>query len=49
MALIWIALGVIVGWNLPQPAWAAAAQAATVAWVKKQFASHTDDSGTPTA
>ena len=29
--------GLVVGWNLPQPAWAAAVQAWVVGWVKGLF------------
>ncbi len=39
MALVWIAVGIIIGWNLPQPAFAAVLQQKAVAWVKAQFAS----------
>lgn len=29
--LLWITVGIIIGWNLPQPSWAKAAQAWVVA------------------
>lgn len=32
--LLGIAVGVFIGWNLPQPSWAVAAQAKVVEWVK---------------
>ena len=32
--LFWIAVGIVIGWNLPQPAWARDLQAKVVAAVK---------------
>ena len=39
-AALWIAVGVIVGWNLPQPEWAHTLQEKVVTWVKAQFSSN---------
>ncbi|WP_274607590.1 hypothetical protein [Thiococcus pfennigii] len=36
-ALIILAIGIIIGWNWPQPPWARDAQAKTVAWVRSLF------------
>jgi hypothetical protein len=33
--LFWIAVGIVIGWNLPQPAWAREWQNKIVANVKK--------------
>lgn len=32
--LFWVSVGVVIGWNLPQPAWAKEATDKVVAWVK---------------
>ncbi|MGA7981112.1 MAG: hypothetical protein WCA32_12945 [Chromatiaceae bacterium] len=32
--LFWICVGILIGWNLPQPAWAKSLQDKTVAAIK---------------
>jgi hypothetical protein len=32
--LFWIAVGIVIGWNLPQPPWARDLQAKAVAFIK---------------
>jgi len=32
--LFWICVGILIGWNLPQPAWAKSLQEKTVAAIK---------------
>lgn len=32
--LLWVVVGLVVGWNLPQPAWAAWVQAKVVGFFK---------------
>jgi len=32
--LIWLAVGMLIGWNFPQPVWAKAAQDKVVGWFK---------------
>jgi hypothetical protein len=34
MWIVWIALGVLIGWNLPQPQYAKDMQTKLVAWVR---------------
>lgn len=39
MWIVWIVVGVVIGWQLPQPQWAKTTQAAVVGWVKTKLGS----------
>lgn len=34
-AIIWLAVGVLIGWNIPQPPWAVAAQEKVRSWFNR--------------
>lgn len=38
-ALFWLAVGILVGWNIPRPEWAKNLQDNIVNWFKRQFGS----------